>query len=503
MITPHNAPKSPPKASTPLLNGGAAAPPYAPTTYAVYPSPYAQKRVGQGQSAVRRMCLAILAAVGLWFLASALLGSGNIFGGSRFNSDRTDDYPLPPDVDLEDCVGWGDTEKSSPAVGYPYSAQVSLDVSLPSETETLLFLSKGALSAGNLKITTSSELTDARVDITAHYHTTAVRDAAKVCFITRKEGESGVGIFTPAHWWSRKRTDRLYFDVELLLPRGSASSSPLYINGLTTDVNNFSHDLDNLKDIIDFGNIFLGGSNGKIHAKALGAATATLQTSNGGVSVEHLVALKAGVQTSNGLVSIDYLVAQNAAVRSSNARIHGNYHVSDSLSLITSNGAIQASVNINGSETSNSLIMHTTNSHIDAVVDLDTTSGTGGIFLVKAETSNGRLTTRIASAPLDAVLTLNARTSNTQASVELPATYEGSLALSTSSTASAAIRRVDSHEQDPACAPHADCKGRTRAVETHVVRKGGVEGAVYWEKKNARRGSVTLQSSNGAVTIYV
>ncbi|KAJ7672084.1 hypothetical protein B0H17DRAFT_1084364 [Mycena rosella] len=374
---------------------------------------------------------------------------------------------------------WLASNKESPIAGaarLPYSAEVSLDLPLPSAT--LMFFSKGALSAGDLNITTSAELTDvARINIAVHYVATAVRDTTKVCFLKRKAGETGVGIFTPQQWWDRRQTDRLYFEVELILPRGS------YINGLATDVNNLSQDLDNLKDIITFGSIFLQGSNGPIHAKALGAANATLQTSN-------------------GEVSLDYLVALNAVVSSNNNGISGNYQVSESLDLTTSNGPIEVTVGINGSETPKSLSMHTSNSAIDAVVNLDTTSGRGGNFLVKADTSNGRLTTRIASAPLDSVLNLQAETSNSPGSVTLPLTYEGSLTMHTSNAPSF-IWRVDRIEQDPACKAHSDCKGRTRTIGTHMVANGKAEGAVYWERKNANRGNVTLQSSNGAVSFYV
>jgi len=317
----------------------------------------------------------------------------------------------------------------------------------------------------------------ARVNIAVHYHNTAVRDTAKVCLVTRKKGETGVGIFTPQQWWDRQRTDRLYFEVELSLPRGSS------INGLNTDVNNFSQDLDNLKDIIDFKNIFLQGSNGRIHGKTLGATNATLQTTNGEVSV-------------------DYLVAVTAAVRSSNNGISGTYHVRKSLDLTTTNGVIKATVGINGSDSSNSLIMRTSNSPIDAIVSLDTTSGTGGRFLVKAETTNGRLTTRIASAPLDSRLVVHAQTSNAPGSVALPSTYEGSLLLATSN-AGITLQRVNPGEQDPACKARSDCNSRTRTVETREATKYKRDAVVYWEKKNSARGAVTLQSSNGAVAISV
>ncbi|KAJ6578912.1 hypothetical protein DFH09DRAFT_349821 [Mycena vulgaris] len=495
MIINENAPKSPVKDSTPLLGGasGSSPPPaYAsrdagPTPistaqvpYAVYQPAYTQPRVGE--SAARRFCMAFLVALGIWFLASALLGS--IVGGDVHiqRVDRLGGYPVPPDVSLEECAtGWSESIRRNPIFDFPYSAGVSFDVPLPSET--LLLLSHGALSAGQLKITTSSELTDiARVHVVVHYYTTQVRDTTKVCMLKRKAGESGVGIFTPTTWWNRKRTERLRFEVELVLPRGTASS-PLFIKNLVTDVSNFSHDVDALKDIINFGDIHLKGSNGGIHAKSLAAANVA-------------------ATTSNGAVSLDYLVALSAAVRSSNAAISGNFNVQDSLDLVTSNGAIKVAVAINGSEAAKTLTMRTSNDVIDSTIDLSTTTGKAGNFGLKATTSNGRLTTRITSAPLDSVLTLEARTSNSQASVALPVTYEGSLGLYTSNSA-ANIQRVDSHEKDPACKAKTDCKSRTRVIETTLVTKGRAEGSVYWERKNSKRGNVTLKSSNGAVAIYV
>ncbi|KAJ7496621.1 hypothetical protein FB451DRAFT_1208265 [Mycena latifolia] len=490
MIITDNAPKTPPKASTPLLSGasGSGVPPpaYAPhapgptpivaaqVPYAVYQPGYPQQRE---QSAGKRFLKAFLVAFGIWILASALLGS--ILDEGKF--DRTGVYPIPSDVTLEECVtDWSEAGKRFPVFrSFPYSAKTSFKFPLPSET--LLVLSQGALSAGNLKVTTSSGVTDARVNVVVYYHTTAVLDKAQVCLIKRNDGEGGLGIFTPTTWWNRQRTDHLYFDVELILPRGS---SPPHVNTLSTDVHNFWQDLDTLRGIIDFGDISLKGSNGKIHAKTLDAA-------------------KVIVQTSNGAVSLDSVVALSAKVRSSNAAISGDYKVSDGLDLTTSNGAIKVAVGINGSEASpHSLSLTTSNHVINSVINLDTTSGTGGDFKVTAKTSNGRVDMRVASAPLDSVLTFDARTSNSAAAATLPTAYEGSWAVATSNAA-VAVHRMENNERDPACKGDADCKGRTRRMETRIASKGQAAGNVYWDKKNANRGSATLRTSNAPVTINI
>ncbi|KAJ7768680.1 hypothetical protein DFH07DRAFT_807582 [Mycena maculata] len=490
MIITENTPPSPVKASTPLLGGadgsgsGTTQPAYAPPTSGAVRAPYFVNQPSYGQqresSAARRFCFAFLFAIGIWLLVSTLLGS--IFRVSVHNSNHAApsveaagrwDYPIPPDVSTSDCVAWSEEETRNPRSGsFPYYAAVSLDVPLP--YETLLLLSAGSLSNGNLKITTSPEVSDiARVDIAVHYYTKDVRDLVKICYVDRKDGESGVGIFTPRFWRSPSRTDRLYFEVVLTLPQ---STSPLFINRLVTDVSNFSHDLDALEDIIKFGEVFLTGSNGKIHAKTVGATNVKLTTSNGAVLVDHLVAL-------------------NAAVRTSNAGISGNYSAVDSLHLTTSNGAIKVEAALTGDDTK-PLILRTSNHVLEATINLGAPSGSGGSFHVQAETSNGRLAAHIASAPVEFVLTLQARTSNAKALVKLPPTYEGDLEVHTSN-AGVGIARADPHEEDPRG------EGRTRRLETRVVGKYMAAGAVYWDRGNVHRGGAVLRTSNGAATIYV
>ncbi|KAF8161729.1 hypothetical protein K438DRAFT_1942246 [Mycena galopus ATCC 62051] len=487
MIITDTTPKSPAKDSAPLLGGasGSNAPPaYTPPQagptpignnqipYAVYQPAYTQSQPqGQqriGESAGRRFCKALLVAFGLWILLSALFGS---FTSKSLNGFY--DYPIPGGVEPDRCMTTWSEMRNSAFSPFPYSASTSFNFDLPSKT--LLLLSKGGLSSGHLKITSSSKVTDVQVNVTVNYYKAAVRDVARVCFIERSEGENGVGIFTPQPWRARTQADRLSFDVELILP---LTDSILQVNGLSTDVNNFSHDVGFLN--AHFNDLSLKASNGRIQAQSLSAAQAELITSNAHVAVEALV-------------------APRALVKSSNGRISGSYVVVDSLDLRTGNGAIDVAVTVaegSSSKKTKVITMQTSNNAIDYTVNLGPTSGKADSFHVKATSSNGRLTGNIVSAPLDSVLAVDAKTSNNKASVTLPSTYEGRFSVSTSNAPSA-VQRVDTHPQDPAG------KGRTRTIQTEGNAKKGITGFVHWDKKNAGRGKATVVSSNGAATLFI
>ncbi|KAJ7270173.1 hypothetical protein B0H12DRAFT_827771 [Mycena haematopus] len=497
MIITDDSPKSPVKDSTPLLgdaSGSNAPPAYTPPRaeptpigntqipYAVYQPVYTQDQRRTGESAGQRFCKASLVAFGVWILVSALFGSLTVESGHRHLFQSLSgyfDYPIPSGVEPSLCATTWPEMKNPAFSSFPYSASTSFDFNLPSKT--LLLLSKGALSSGHLKITSSPNVANVRVNVTVNYHRVAVRDAAKVCFIERSEGESGVGIFTPQLWRSRGRSDRISFDVELILPR---SDSILHVNGLSTDVNNFSHEVDNLNAY--FNDLSLRASNGNIKAKSLVAAQMVLATSNAAVAV-------------------DSLVAPIATVRSSNGRISGTYAVVDSLDLHTSNGAIDVAVLITdgrSSKKTQDIIMKTSNHAIDYTVNLGPTTGKAGSFRVNADTSNGKVTGKIVSAPLNSVFAISAKTSNHLASLTLPSTYEGSFAVSTSNAA-ATVNRVNPEEKDPACGSDARCNGRSRIVYTTAVTKTSVKGIVQWDTRNADRGKVVVASSNGAATLYI
>ncbi|KAF7350932.1 hypothetical protein MSAN_01655300 [Mycena sanguinolenta] len=494
MIITDNTPKSPVKDSTPLLGDASAsnappayAPPRADPTpigntqipYVVYQPVYTQQgQQGQRRTeepAGRRFCKAFLIAFGIWLLVSALFGSITAESSLGYY-----DYPIPGGVEPSNCAtDW--PEMTNPdSSDFPYSASTSFDFDLPSKT--LLLLSKGGLSKGHLKITSSPHVANVRVKVTVNYWKAAVRDAAKVCFIKRSEGESGVGIFTPQPWRSRAYYDRLFFDVELILPH---SDPILHVNGLSTDVSNFSHDVDGLN--VYFDDLSLGTSNGKIRANSLTAAQVALTTSNAAVAIDNLAALKASIKSSNG-------------------RITGTYAVVDSLTLKTTNGAIDVAASITGSSSSlerpQDITMQTSNGPLNYIVNLGPTAGEAGSFRVKADTTNGNMRGKIVSAPLNSVLAVDAKTSNNKASLALPSTYEGSFAISTSNAA-ATLEYPPPGQKDPACGSDAKCKDRERVVHAGSNKKYSVQGTVHWDPKNARRGNVNLGSSNGAATLYL
>ncbi|KAJ6631387.1 hypothetical protein B0H10DRAFT_1772769 [Mycena sp. CBHHK59/15] len=261
---------------------------------------------------------------------------------------------------------------------------------------------------------------------------------------------------TPTNWRQRSRTDRLFFTVELVLPSAAA---PLYINALSTDVSNFSHDLDPLMGIIKFGAVALKGSNGHIDIKVLAAPSAMVRSSNGGIS--------------------------------------GTFNTSALLDLRTSNGAIAAAVGVDGSTSTSAhparVMLRTSNNALQSTLDLHTSTNSGGVFALTADTSNGRLDTHIASLPADSTLRAAARTSNARALLALPRAFEGAFSAQTSN-AQPSVQRGE-EEPDPA--------GRRRVVETQMVGKREVRGNVYWERGNRARGEASVRTSNGGVTIIL
>jgi hypothetical protein len=106
-------------------------------------------------------------------------------------------YPVPPNVELSHCVtdeDWTSNGNYPAFETFPHYSEANFDLQLPSEK--LLLISKGAFSAGNLRISTSQEDTDeVHVQVTVHYYDKAIRDLAKICLIESGDGENGVGIF--------------------------------------------------------------------------------------------------------------------------------------------------------------------------------------------------------------------------------------------------------------------------------------------------------------------
>ena len=86
---------------------------------------------------------------------------------------------------------WSEPELSED--GY-LSSDTSFDLALSSN---LFVISRGHWSGGVLNVATSPEQAQdkATVRVEVKYYREQIRDLAKVCYITRGDGEKGVGIF--------------------------------------------------------------------------------------------------------------------------------------------------------------------------------------------------------------------------------------------------------------------------------------------------------------------
>jgi hypothetical protein len=105
------------------------------------------------------------------------------------------EYPIPHDLTLEHCVQSDEWSEPELAADGHLTSDSSFDLSLSSEN--LFVISRGHWSGGVLKVVTSPEQAQdkATVHVEVKYYREQIRDLAKVCYVTREEGETGVGIF--------------------------------------------------------------------------------------------------------------------------------------------------------------------------------------------------------------------------------------------------------------------------------------------------------------------
>ncbi|KAF8161489.1 hypothetical protein B0H34DRAFT_747387 [Crassisporium funariophilum] len=446
----------------------------------VQPYPIAQEYsiVVYQESPGLRFCRALTVAFMIWLLFSvfiqsfvALVNWNHKGWGDQGPSGR---YPVPENMNLDDCVSNDDWVSLPPTIthdlpkgnpyhppaGFPYSSQVTFD--LPVSSEALLLFSRGSTSAGSVDIVTSKEQPHdvATVRVVVNYFRDDIRDEAKVCRISRQEGETGVGIFTPE--WRRGHRgveETLYFETTVVLPESSSSLVPLVIKKFETDVPNTLQRVHDLGKKVWFRHIFLKGTNAPIEVKSLGMEYGQITGSNG--------------------------------------PIQGMFNTSNTLILTTSNAPIRADVGLeNDAEGSNpKVVLHTSNSPIESNISLLSSKGSGGVFDVSASTSNGRLHVNFPAAPVDSTLRFTGRTSNAPATALLNPAYEGRFSLQTSRLGAV----VNEHKgvEDPSG------KKRKRIVQS-TRRGGALLGSVYWADDAGAlksQGEVILITSNARVAL--
>ena len=120
---------------------------------------------------------------------------------------------------------------------------------------------------------------------------------------------------------------------------------------------------------------------------------------------------------------------------------------------------------------------------------------TSSKYQVTTQTSNALLQLEFVDAPVNHVLTADARTTNGRADVTLHETYEGSFELHTSNAGKPLVHSRG--VQDPAG------QGRKRGLQVETVRNNAVRGNVWWDQENRSRGRVSVSTSNGRLQLTV
>lgn len=82
-----------------------------------------------------------------------------------------------------------------PPTWFPYVSKAKFD--LPISSDSLYLLERGTYASGSVDILTSPEQNrdSASVHVTVRYYHQEIKDLVKLCKISRRAGDRGVGIF--------------------------------------------------------------------------------------------------------------------------------------------------------------------------------------------------------------------------------------------------------------------------------------------------------------------
>ncbi|TFK74656.1 hypothetical protein BDN72DRAFT_759463 [Pluteus cervinus] len=336
-----------------------------------------------------------------------------------------------------------------PPTAFPFSMETTFH--LPADSETLFLLSRGPKLGGGVEIVTSPSLDDVvEVQINARYLRKDLLDRTSVCLSERGEGEYGISMLSSPRWQRPGHEDNVYFHVTVVLPQG-ASSRPLVVNNLETNMPNFFHNIGQLGEVVQFKQLSLNGLDAPIQ-------------------VQSLTAESARIRTTNGLIS-------------------GTFMVSSSLSLRTSNAPIDTLITLDDNDTTVDSTVHiqTSNGELKSTVHIDPSTNLN-LFTLNAKTSNAPLEISVPYAPSALPFFLTAKTSNAPASVSIPPTFSGPFQMKTSNEE----QYVD--QRNP------PIQGR----QIHVYKTLGraTHGIVKWLDERPD-GNVAVRTSNAPVTLML
>ncbi|KAJ7884144.1 hypothetical protein B0H14DRAFT_3432559 [Mycena olivaceomarginata] len=335
------------------------------------------------RSPVRRFFSAFFVAVGIWAVIKTLLvvhhhGHGIGWFGAG-------DWDVPADLVLDQCVRGGALSTSSHAI-----------FDIPLNADTVLLLSRYR----------SSSFFGAGFSV-VH----SLRDAdTKVCLVTGPDGETGVGLFSKGAWFSPGR-ETSFVKINVLLPR---PKTPLRLKGIVANLPNFSLNVGNLEDSIDFG-------------------SATFTTSNSPVNVKSLTADRARLHSSNGRITADSLISPDLTVQTFNSGISGTFNTSGTLKITTSNAPIKVTVNLESNDKNRPTAVHlrTSNHRWTQMFSSPPTRARAATSSSRRTPPTGPSPSPSRTRPRTASSSLTARTSNKPAEVRLHGAYQGAFSVST------------------------------------------------------------------------
>ena len=127
----------------------------------------------------------------------------------------------------------------------------------------------------------------------------------------------------------------------------------------------------------------------------------------------------------------------------------------------------------------------------------NSSSGAGGAFGVRTQTTNSPIEVVYDDSPVDSVLKFDAGTTNSRVHASLHRAYEGTFALATTNGGVVLDRSHD--VKDPSG------QGRKRSLTKRSVGRNRIFGKVEWEPSNDynRAGSVNVATTNDVITLTV
>jgi DUF4097 and DUF4098 domain-containing protein YvlB len=219
---------------------------------------------------------------------------------------------------------------------------------------------------------------------------------------------------------------------------------------------------------------------------------------------QSVVADSTTISTTNAKI-FGSVSSDTTALMTTNGKITGSYNATNSIFLHTTNGDILVDANLTntaGSSAHPSVVLETTNGKIDSSVSLHSTAkdAKDESFVVSARTSNSPFNLTIPALPTDAKLSFVGHTTNHHARAKIHPAWEGRLFAKTSN-GECIVDTSEFNAKDP------KGKGRERHLDDLYYDKKIrlVTGNVRWGegREEERKGSVTLESSNGSVELVL